>query len=82
MEARGFGAGARTHVAPPRISAADWIVIASSAAAVGLFIASTAAGWAEQWAPYPLLTAPAIDPRPLLACALLFVPVVTWRSRR
>jgi len=82
MEARGFGAGARTHVAPPRISATDWLVITSSAAAVGVFIASTAAGWAQQWAPYPLLTAPAIDPRPLLACALLFVPVVAWRSRR
>ena len=82
MEARGFASGPRTHVDPPRLSAGDWLVTMSAAAAVGLFIVASVAGWAQPWAAYPVLTAPPIEALPLFACALLFAPVVAWRSRR
>ena len=81
MEARGFGSGPRTSFSRARLQASDWVLLAASAAAVAGFIASHAAGWADDWYPYPTLNAPAIDIRPLLACLLLFTPVVTWRSR-
>ena len=80
MEARGFASGPRTHVAPPRLTARDWLVVACSAAAVGIFMVATATGWAQPWAAYPVLSLPAVDPRALVACALLFAPVVSWRS--
>jgi energy-coupling factor transport system permease protein len=82
MEARGFGSGPRTHVSPTAMQRGDWRLVAASAGAVILFAVSTAAGWAGPWAAYPLLTAPAVDARPMLACLLLFAPVVLWRSRR
>jgi hypothetical protein len=55
----------------------DWILVATSAAAVISFIA----GRAADWYPYPTLHAPAIEILPLAACLLLFTPVLTWRSR-
>jgi energy-coupling factor transport system permease protein len=81
MEARGFGSGPRTHMSPVRMSSRDWVLVAASASAVLLFAVSIAAGWATQWAAYPLLKAPPIDPRPLIACLLLFTPALQWRSR-
>jgi energy-coupling factor transport system permease protein len=82
MEARGFGSGPRTYVAAPQMRSGDWAVTACATAAVVLFIGATATGWAQGWAAYPTLTAPAVDARALLACALLLAPVVAWRSRR
>ncbi|MGH7764395.1 MAG: energy-coupling factor transporter transmembrane component T [Candidatus Dormibacteraceae bacterium] len=81
MEARGYGSGPRTSVQGTRLSAQDWVLVAASALALLGFIASQAAGWAADWAPYPTLSAPGIDARPALACLLLFAPVVLWRSR-
>lgn len=81
MEARGFGAGPRTHVRPVAMRSADWALVVASATAIVLFAVSSAAGWAAPWAAYPTLTAPAVDPRPLGACLLLFAPVLLWRSR-
>lgn len=81
MEARGFGSGPRTHVDPPHMSRSDWLVTAAGAASVVLFAASLWAGWAAPWGAYPTLSAPAVDLRPLAACALLLVPVLVWRSR-
>jgi energy-coupling factor transport system permease protein len=81
MEARGFGSGPRTHVEPPRMSRADWLVSGGAAAAIVLFAVSLCAGWAAPWAAYPTLSAPLIDLRPLAACVLLFLPVPAWRSR-
>jgi energy-coupling factor transport system permease protein len=81
MEARGFGSGPRTHVDPPRMARADWLVTAAAAAAVVLFGVSAWVGWAAPWGAYPTLTAPPVDLRPLAACALLLVPVLAWRSR-
>ena len=82
MEARGYGSGPRTFLAPNRIRPADWALVLASASALLLFIGSTVAGWAASWAAYPTLTLPAIDARPVLACLLLFAPVVAWRTPR
>src|SRR5438445_5448869 len=81
MEARGFGSGPRTYVDPPRMRRRDWLVTSAAAAAVLLFWLSAAAGWAAPWGAYPTLSAPDVDVRPLVACLLLFAPVLAWRSR-
>ncbi|HUZ87098.1 MAG TPA: energy-coupling factor transporter transmembrane component T [Candidatus Baltobacterales bacterium] len=81
MESRGFGSGPRTAMRTVRLSTTDWLLVGASALAVLAFIASQVLGWVADWAPYPTLTAPGIDPRPLVACLLLFSPVVLWRSR-
>lgn len=81
MEARGFGSGPRTSMKTTALDSRDQVLIAASAIAVVAFVAFHAVGWAAEWAPYPALGAPAVDVRPLLACCLLFTPVLTWRSR-
>jgi energy-coupling factor transport system permease protein len=81
MEARGYGSGPRTTIASRQMMRGDWWLVAASALAIGLFIASQVAGWAADWAPYPILSAPAVDARPVIACVLLFAPVWLWRSR-
>lgn len=82
MEARGFGSGKRTSVRPARMQRSDWLLVAASGAALGAFLVSQAAGWAAPWYAYPTLTTPSIDARPLVACLLLFAPVLVWRSRK
>ena len=77
MEARGFGSGPRTALKATHMNNTDWILVATSAAAVVTFIA----GRAADWYPYPTLHAPAMTIIPLAACLLLFTPVLTWRSR-
>jgi energy-coupling factor transport system permease protein len=77
MEARGFGSGPRTSLQAAHLGRNDWILVATSAAAVIAFIA----GRASDWYPYPTLHAPQLDIVPLAACLLLFTPVLTWRSR-
>lgn len=81
MEARGFGSGRRTSLKPAPLRAPDWLLIAASAAAVVTFVAAHVAGLEADWFPYPTLSAPAVDVRPVLSCLLLFAPVLTWRSR-
>jgi energy-coupling factor transport system permease protein len=81
MEARGFGSGPRTSVKPGRMQRNDWVLIGASGAALAIFLVSQAIGWAAPWYAYPTLTSPSIDPRPLVACLLLFAPVLIWRSR-
>ena len=82
MEARGFGSGARTAMASHALRRSDWVLVAASGLALVAFVVSRAAGWAADWYPYPTLTFPAMDPRPIAACLLLFAPVLVWRSRR
>ena len=77
MEARGFGSGPRTSLKAAPMQNTDWILVATSAAAVIAFIA----GRAADWYPYPTLHAPTLAIVPLAACLLLFTPVFTWRSR-
>ena len=81
MEARGFGSGPRTAAKSTAMSRSDWLLVAASGLALVLFAVSRAAGWAAEWFPYPALSLPAVDPRPLASCLLLFAPVVVWRSR-
>jgi energy-coupling factor transport system permease protein len=81
MEARGFGSGPRTSLKPAPLRVSDWLLIVASAAAVVTFVAAHATGWEADWFPYPTLSAPAIDLRPVLSCLLLFAPVLIWRSR-
>jgi hypothetical protein len=59
----------------------DWVLVAASAAAVITFLAAHANGGAVDWYAYPALAAPPIDIASFAACLLLFIPVVTWRSR-
>jgi energy-coupling factor transport system permease protein len=81
MEARGFGSGPRTAIEPRRMQRGDWVLVGACTVALALFLISQSVGWAAPWYPYPTLTAPSIDPRPLAACLLLFAPVLIWRSR-
>ena len=81
MEARGFGHAPRTSFAARVLSRSDWAVIGASAFALGGFALARTLGWAADWYPYPTLAAPAVDARPLLACAALLMPVMTWRRR-
>jgi energy-coupling factor transport system permease protein len=81
MEARGFGSGPRTSMDTGKLAQNDWLLIAMSAIAVAIFVLAHLAGWAADWYPYPSITVPAIDIRPLMACCLLFTPAVLWRSR-
>jgi energy-coupling factor transport system permease protein len=82
MEARGFGDGPRTAARSTSLIPSDWVLVAASGLALAAFAVSRAAGWAADWFAYPTLTLPAIDPRPTVACLLLFAPVLVWRSRR
>ena len=82
MEARGFGSGPRTAVKSTALRQSDWVLVAASVLALMAFAVSRAAGWATDWFPYPTLALPAVDPRPIAACLLLFAPVLAWRSRR
>jgi energy-coupling factor transport system permease protein len=81
MEARGFGSGPRTSMDTKKLTQNDWLLIAMSAIAVATFTFTHLAGWAADWYPYPSLSIPDLDIRPLLACCLLFTPAVLWRSR-
>ncbi len=81
MEARGFGSGARTTMASHTLRRSDWMLVAASGLALAAFAVSHSAGWAADWFPYPTLTFPTVDPRPVAACLLLFTPVLVWRSR-
>ena len=78
MEARGFGAATRTALKKAPLETHDWLVISSSGSAIALFIAAHVLGWAVDWFAYPVLRAPGIDLPALLACLLLFTPVLVW----
>ncbi len=81
MEARGFASGSRTSAEASPLGAADWLVIGGAALAAASFALARLAGWAADWQPYPTLGMPAVDPRALLSCLFLLVPVVAWRRR-
>lgn len=81
MEARGFASGPRTTMHRAKLAPDDWFLVVASAIAVVLFTVAHIAGWATDWYPYPSLTIPDLDIRPLVACCLLFTPTVLWRLR-
>jgi len=79
MEARGYGAGHRTHYAIPRWRAADIAVAAMSVAAATAFVALRATGENSDWFPFPDLTVPQVSVIGVLACLVLMAPAVIWR---
>lgn len=81
MEARGFGSGPRTSMGTRKLTQQDWLLIIASALAVAIFILTHLAGWTADWYPYPSLTMPDLDIRPVVACCLLLTPVALWRAR-
>src|SRR5438132_2402123 len=78
MEARGFGSASRSAFQKRNLEWDHWMVIAASGLAVVLFIADHAMGGAKDWFAYPSLTAPQLDLPALIACLLLFIPVLVW----
>lgn len=81
MESRGFGSGPRTTFEAAKLNRDDWLLIAGSALAVATFALARMLGLAADWYAYPTLNFPSIDPLSIVAAALLFTPVWTWRSR-
>lgn len=81
MEARGFGSQPRSRFQPARLRPGDWTLVSASGASVAMFLAARGLGLGSDWLPYPTLTMPSIDALSLLACGLLFTPVLLWRRR-
>lgn len=79
MEARAYGSGPRTSFAAPGWRRQDTLLALSAALVAAAFLAARQLGLAADWHAYPALTAPALDPLPLAACLLLFIPAVRWR---
>jgi energy-coupling factor transport system permease protein len=79
MEARAYGSGVRTHLRPTRLGGRDWILIATSAAALLLFCGARLAGQVPDWYPYPTMAVPDLSLPALAACLLLLTPVFAWR---
>jgi energy-coupling factor transport system permease protein len=82
MEARAFGSGRRTRLQPPRMSAGDWAMVATAAAALLAFISAVLSGMVAEWGAYPFVRLPSPSPLPVAACLLLALPAVWWRSPR
>lgn len=80
MAARGFGSGPRTTLQPARMTGRDWLTVATSAGAAGLFLACLLGGLVAEWDAYPSLHAPVVAPLPALASLLPALPGLWWRS--
>jgi energy-coupling factor transport system permease protein len=78
MEARGFGARARTRYAAAAMDGRALLVIACSLAAIVLTVVARATGGLADWYPFPVATMPDIALMPVAACALLASPLVAW----
>ncbi len=76
MEARGYGGGPRTSYTSPAWTWRDSTVTLGALAAVVLVLAQPPPAWLA----YPALTLPALNLAALVACLLLFLPVLLWRS--
>lgn len=79
MEARGYGAGRRTHYPAEGPDARDLLVAGSALLALAAVVALRAAGVIGTWQPYPTLAAPPVSPLMLVAPLLLLVPIWRWR---
>jgi len=76
MEARAFGSGPRTALTTSRWRVTDLVIAATSAAAIGGFIAALVFGQLPAWQPYPALTLPTLSWWPALCCLGLFIPAL------
>jgi energy-coupling factor transport system permease protein len=80
MEARGYGGGPRTAWSAPRWTARDLLVAVTALASAGLLVGARVSGSAVDWAPYPVLSPPIIEPLGAVACLLLLgAPLAWWR---
>jgi energy-coupling factor transport system permease protein len=80
MEARGWGAGGRTHYSPPRRSWHDLAIAVSAVIAAAGFLTLRATGAVADWYPFPTISPLAVNPIALGCCVLLIVPSLA-RSR-
>lgn len=80
MEARGWGAGPRTHFAAQRRSWFDAAVAASALVAAAAFLALRAAGAVPDWYPFPTIPPLTVDPGALACCVLLVLPALGRRG--
>ncbi len=81
MEARAFGSGRRTRMAPPRWQRLDTLTLVLAGAAAVILAAGMLLGLSPEWYPYPALTAPAFSPAGLGAGLLLVIPALAWHWR-
>ncbi|HXZ99783.1 MAG TPA: energy-coupling factor transporter transmembrane component T [Candidatus Binatia bacterium] len=80
MEARGYGAQSRTHLATTAWRAGDTAVAVVSGSAAAMFLVLRFSGGAPDWYPFPLLSAPPVTIAAISCCACLVIPVL-WPRR-
>lgn len=81
MEARAYGAGTRTRRAADRWRPRDAILAVGALAAALPFLGARLLGALPDWYPYPSIQPPSVSPVLVLACLLLALPALTWRSQ-
>ncbi len=79
MEARGYGAGTRTHYAVTKWHAADVVVCVASLAAAAAFVALRVSGAVADWYPFPAITTPSVDIGAAACCLALASPLLIKR---
>jgi energy-coupling factor transport system permease protein len=79
MEARGYGAGPRTHFSPAVWRGADVFVTGVSVLAAACFIALRVSGGAAGWYPFPTLSLPPVEAPAVICCVALALPAVARR---
>lgn len=74
MEARGWGAGPRTHFSARARSRIDLLAGAAALVAAAAFIALRVSGAVPDWYPFPAIHTLPVNPAALLCCLVLAVP--------
>lgn len=80
MEARGWGAGSRTHFAVHGRSRLDAAVAIVALGAAAGFVALRLSGAVADWYPFPTLSPLPVKPAALLCCLLLALPSLLPRA--
>ncbi len=80
MEARAFGSGPRSRLAPPRWKVTDGLVAAAALLAALVMVGGRLSGLIPDWYPYPALSAPPVSAAAAAACLLLAAPLMPWRA--
>ena len=79
MEARGYGSGARTHIAVARWTAGDAVVAVAATLAASGFVLMRVTGTLVDWYPFPDVSIPSVSPLAVLCCLLLAAPAFARR---
>jgi energy-coupling factor transport system permease protein len=79
MEARGYGAGPRTHYADVVWGRADVAVCVVAPAAAIAFVALRVAGVIGDWYPFPDVSLPPVSVPGVACCLALAIPALVWR---